>query len=68
MEKIMRKTDHTSNFGHGTFEDRTLDDKELDAVTGGAYGAQQVMEWVSYQTIRDIRQWVYGSPGHVPHG
>jgi bacteriocin-like protein len=31
----MRKTDHTSNFGHGTFEDRTLDDKELDAVTGG---------------------------------
>jgi hypothetical protein len=31
----MRKTDHTSNFGHGTFEDRTLDDKELDAVAGG---------------------------------
>jgi hypothetical protein len=35
MEKIMSKTDHTSNFGHGTFEDRALDDAELIAVTGG---------------------------------
>ena len=35
MEKIMSKTNHTSNLRHGTFEDRTLDDIELDAVTGG---------------------------------
>ena len=30
-----KTTNHTSNFGHAAFEDRTLDDAELDAVTGG---------------------------------
>ena len=30
----MNKT-NTSKFGHGTFEDRPLDDAELNAVTGG---------------------------------
>jgi hypothetical protein len=64
MEKIMRKTDHTSTFGHGTFEDRTLDDKKLDAVTGG---------WPFWPSPpkdpnASLRQWVYGSPGHIPHG
>jgi hypothetical protein len=33
-EKIMHKT-NTSKCGHGTFEDRPLDDAELNAVTGG---------------------------------
>ena len=37
----MSKTDHTSNLRHGTFEDRTLDDIELDAVTGGASAASR---------------------------
>jgi hypothetical protein len=50
MEKIMRKTDHTSNFGHGTFEDRTLEDIELDAVTGGIY--TDASHWVP-PTSRD---------------
>jgi hypothetical protein len=60
----MRKTDHTSNFGHGTFEDRTLDDKELDAVAGGW------PFWPSPPTDPNasLRKWYYGSPGHVPHG
>ena len=30
----MHKTD-TSKLGHGTFDDRPLDDAELNAVTGG---------------------------------
>jgi hypothetical protein len=30
----MHKT-NSSKFGHGTFEDRPLDDAELNAVTGG---------------------------------
>ena len=34
MEKIMHKT-NTSEFGHGTFEDRPLGDAELNAVAGG---------------------------------
>jgi hypothetical protein len=37
MEKIMNKRskDNASRLGHSTFEDRTLDDAELTAVTGG---------------------------------
>jgi hypothetical protein len=37
MEKIMNKSskDNASSLGHSTFEDRTLDDAELTAVTGG---------------------------------
>jgi hypothetical protein len=36
MEKIMRKTNDTSKFGHATLKDhRTLADSELDAVSGG---------------------------------
>jgi hypothetical protein len=37
MEKIMNKSskDNASRLGHSTFEDRTLDDAELTAVTGG---------------------------------
>jgi type VI protein secretion system component Hcp len=31
----MSKTNDTSKLGHATLEDRTLDDIELDAVTGG---------------------------------
>jgi hypothetical protein len=40
MEKIMNKT-NTSKFGHGRFEDRPLDDAELNAVTG----------WQSYEEV-----------------
>jgi bacteriocin-like protein len=53
MEKIMsktndtHKTNDTAKLGRGTFDDRTLDDKELDAVTGGMYGIQQAMQWVT---------------------
>ena len=61
----MRKTDHTSNFGHGTFEDRTLDDKELDAVTGGMLYFDLP---APTDPIASLRQWVYGGPGHPPHG
>jgi hypothetical protein len=35
-EKIMRKTHDGSSFGHAAFEARTLDDAELNAVTGGS--------------------------------
>jgi hypothetical protein len=35
------KTNDTPKLGHGTFEDRTLDDIELDAVTGGASAASR---------------------------
>jgi hypothetical protein len=36
LEKIMSKTNDTSKLGHATLEDHgTLDDAELDAVTGG---------------------------------
>jgi hypothetical protein len=37
MERFMNKSskDNASRLGHSTFEDRTLDDAELTAVTGG---------------------------------
>jgi bacteriocin-like protein len=51
MEKIMsktndtHKTNDTAKLGRGTFDDRTLDDKELDAVTGGIYA--DASHWVN---------------------
>jgi len=35
-EKIMRKTHDGSSLGRAAFEARTLDDAELNAVTGGS--------------------------------
>ena len=36
MEKIMSKTNETSNIDHNTLDDhRTVTDRELDTVTGG---------------------------------
>jgi hypothetical protein len=35
MEKIMSKTNDTSELGHAKIENRVLDDAELDAVSGG---------------------------------
>jgi hypothetical protein len=35
METIMSKTNDTSKLGHATFENRPLDNAELNAVTGG---------------------------------
>jgi hypothetical protein len=43
----MRKTDHSSNIGHATLEDRTLDDAELNAVTGGKSGTAPAAPKVS---------------------
>jgi hypothetical protein len=38
MEKIMSKTNDTSDFGRATLEDHgTLADSELDAVSGGFF-------------------------------
>jgi hypothetical protein len=38
MEKIMSKTNDTSDFGRATLEDHgPLADSELDAVTGGIF-------------------------------
>jgi hypothetical protein len=38
MEKIMSKTNETSDFGRATLEDHgTLADSELDAVSGGIF-------------------------------
>jgi hypothetical protein len=43
---LMRKTtNRTSNFGHATFEARTLDDAELNTVTGGSIS-------LSYEQIK----------------
>jgi hypothetical protein len=33
----MSKTNNTPNFGHGTKDDGTLADSELDGVTGGLF-------------------------------
>ena len=41
----MRKTHDGSNFGHTAFEARTLDDAELNAVTGGTLS-------LSYEQIK----------------
>ena len=36
MTLMSKTTNHASNFGHAAFEARTLDDAELNAVTGGS--------------------------------
>jgi hypothetical protein len=36
MTLMSKTTNRTSNFGHAAFEARTLDDAELNAVTGGS--------------------------------
>ena len=36
MTLISKTTNHTSDFGHAAFEDRTPDDAGLNAVTGGS--------------------------------
>jgi len=35
MEKIMSKSNDTSELGHAKLENQVLDDAELDAVSGG---------------------------------
>ena len=48
----MHKTS-TSKFGHGTFEDRPLDDAELNAVTGGLAYEEVTFEYTE-RTLEQI--------------
>jgi hypothetical protein len=61
MERIMSKTHYTSNLGYGAPKDpaalkehRTLDDAELEAVTGGFFGGlgNDVLDTVKAKTAR----------------
>jgi hypothetical protein len=53
MEKIMNKSSKdASRLGHSTFEDRTLDDAELTAVTGGKPGAVSESLSIPYVEVK----------------
>jgi hypothetical protein len=70
----MSKTDDSSNFGHVAFADRTLDDAELNAVTGGSLSLsyEQIKFEYTEHTVSaapPAKHWFNGgSTGSAPAG